>query len=456
MKHFILSALCWALTMGYANAQKQLAPHATTSKAEWPTALEKLMKDAGYVWSDEPENKRGPFNPDNTNGEMRLDSTILFYNYDATTTQDSTPLFRTVYTYPEEGTELSVESEYVNGQWFSLNRSTLVHDDLRRILTAYAEAFDFDTQSWEPDSKIENYPHGDDAELVDSLLVYGWSDETQSWILLLKNWNIFDDAGRLAQSYSLFDAFGEPLVYKDIYYYDSNGDNHLIESFLLLEGVEYLGGKEEILYENHQIISSTSYTSDGFGTFFPAELLEYTYTNEGLLETTAYYEWTVDWVMIQTAAYEYDGEGRLKNLETQLFNLNPNGPDERDLTSYIYQEGEYISYTSYYVYDFDQEAFNLQDRTHYYYSEENTSAISDNPKQLFTIHPVPNPTVDFTEIQLEEKALVSLFDAQGRLLLSQHMSAGKTALNLQQLPSGIYQLNVHTDTAIYQGRIVKR
>ena len=78
----------------------------------------------------------------------------------------------------------------------------------------------------------------------------------------------------------------------------------------------------------------------------------------------------------------------------------------------------------------------------------NFGVVSDITEQSFgsTFHCFPNPANESISIVLggNESALVELFDATGRLLISQKTAAlsGKIEMNISEFSNGIYTLRV--------------
>lgn len=83
-----------------------------------------------------------------------------------------------------------------------------------------------------------------------------------------------------------------------------------------------------------------------------------------------------------------------------------------------------------------------------------TSSLDEIENRPFTL--TPNPAVDFAQISFETNMnfQARLVDAQGRLLSTQEAS-GQASFDLRNLSTGIYFLEVETETGSYTEKILK-
>ena len=72
------------------------------------------------------------------------------------------------------------------------------------------------------------------------------------WFVQLSNWNVFDSEDQILESYTSIGFLGEPILFKDTYFYDAHGDNHLIESAAIFEGEEITSGRTENTFTNQR------------------------------------------------------------------------------------------------------------------------------------------------------------------------------------------------------------
>jgi hypothetical protein len=167
-----------------------------------------------------------------------LDSTKTYFNYNQPAPGDSTPLHRSIYTYPSADTKIEANYQFENGDWRPLSRFTSVSDGQQRLVDVAAEGFYPDAQAFQFDSRLRVFPHGNSQELMDSILIFSWDSIAVDWHLAYVIRNIFDAQDRLKESVSSFDFLGSPLILKDVYSYNNAGDNYLIEGFAVIDSIE--------------------------------------------------------------------------------------------------------------------------------------------------------------------------------------------------------------------------
>lgn len=216
---------------------------------------------------------------------MQLDSTKTFFSYNPTGSLDSLPLLRTVYQYPQTDTRVEIVDQYADGTWMPLSRTLYGSDNPGRLVDVIAQYYDAETGSYVPDSRLRVFPHGASPELIDSFFIYGWNPDVSDFEPVVSNINVFDENDRLAEMYSTFDLFGEPIVFRDVLHYDAAGDNVLTESFAVFEGAEILMRITEMEYLNHLPIETIESAFAGVG-FEPVSRITYAYTNSGASAAT--------------------------------------------------------------------------------------------------------------------------------------------------------------------------
>ncbi len=280
-------------------------------------------------------------------------------------------------------------------------------------------------------------------------IVKALRSETQ--VLML---TVFEDEDRQLESLTSVDAFGEPYLFKDVYTYDANGDNDLIETFLVDGGQELPSSRLEMEFENHLLTLETAFEFDGAG-FLPQIKVAYEHTSFEKEETVERYEWdasTGDWFNTQTDTFEYDGLQRLGAKETTF---HYQGEIERYRFTYAYIEDENLALETSYFFDFNQNEFLVGDRKYYYYGS-GVSAAPYIPQPVYALNMSPNPTTRFAQIQLEGEVSVQVFDGMGRLVQWQNDESGQVNLDLYELPAGIYTIRALDSSKYYVGRLVKQ
>jgi len=429
----------------FAQAQHLLAPSVKQHRKAFPEKVERLLNKAQIHSENEQSQPRFT--------ALQLDSTKTFYGYDLNNPGDSTPLLRTVYTYPETNIKVEINSQLETGEWLPLNRITSVYDEQNRLVEVVAQAYDPFEGAFVQDSKLETFYHGNSATLLDSFAVSQWSPDLMDWVVQLSTWNVFDNENQILESYSSIGFLGEPVLFKDTYLYDTNGDNHLIETTAIFEGEEIPSGRTENTYTNHLLTAAVVYTSDGFN-FFPDSRETFLYAPFGMLARHSIMAWNVEienWQLALTTDYQYDEEQRISEKFITYYENGAAADAERP--TYEYVEGENLALETLYLYDSESEIWSLDRKKYYYY--DGLTAIPNEPVQVLALPLAPNPTTGMVKIGIEETLAVQLFDATGRMIASQLLQPGQL-MDLSSLPTGIYQLVAQNETSFYGGRIVKQ
>ncbi len=450
----LLFALLLTMTGQSAFSQKTLPPGIRPYAENWTYTLVKSLHDAGF---DMPAMAAAPVpeNGVNPRSVLQLDSTKTFYAYGLNAPGDSTPLSRTIYQYPSSDSKIEINYQYDNGAWLTLNRSTLTRDGQQRLVEAVAETFDPATQSYKPDSRLEVFPHGNSQELVDSFFTYLWDTSVMDWRLAFSSANLFDDTDRLLESYSSVEYLGTPLIFRDVYSYDTLGDNHLIETFAIVDGEEYPGGRTDLVYVDHRPIEVTVYTFDG-AEFVPQSRANYAYTLFGALRLHMSFEWDAEkavWRMYQRIEYTYDDVQRLAGKETTFMPLD--APEEREFVAYAYVEDENLYTERVHLWDDDLFDWVLDSKKYYYYN--GLVSVPSTPGNAMALQAAPNPTTGIVQFSFagDVESTVRLYDFGGQLLQSRLIQPGQS-LDLTLLPAGIYTVTAQQGATWYSGKIVKQ
>lgn len=445
----ILSALLWAASFMPVFAQKTLPVSLQAQMTNCDIAATAMLERAGFELTACPAGTS--ISVRQRSNTLQLDSTKTFHAYGLNAPSDSTPLFRTIYQYPQPNVKIESEAQYENDTWLTLNRLTTRSDAQGRVLEVFGEAFEPADEAFVPDSRLEAFPHGNSPTLLDSFFVYQWDLSVSEWRLLMFSKNVFDDQDRLVESISSFDYFGTALIFKDRHTYDANGDNTLIESVALIDGAEFPAGRRELSYKNSRLTQVIAYIPDETGQDLPQDKTTYTYTSFGKERQVNKYTWSLDandWVHIQVNTYAYDGMQRLIAQESILY--NEDSSEERELINFTYLEDDNLNFEERFFWDGTD--YQLIDRKFYYYG--NGTLGTEKPAQgALPLVISPNPTVGEVRLNLDAAIWVRVYDTSGQLVNSEQPT-GNT-LDLAALPSGLYFVTALTADALYSGRLVK-
>lgn len=434
-------------------AQKQIPSSLESYAFNWGYSVKKIFRAAGYdVPGPQPEYDLKP-RLINRSNELRLDSTVSYFGYDLMQ-HDSLPLFRNEYTYPQDGVEVITESFFNVDYWLPLSRTTLISDELGRLVDAFAMVYDETTGEYLPDSRIEYFPHGNSQTDADSFFVSGWSVELRDWVRLFSVWNTYDAQGRLTESLSSTDLFEFPIIFLDRYHYSAEGDLLQIESFNVDAGELYPAEREEFFYDDHLLITSTKLVSDGFNGFLAESKIEYRYTpfrKEELVQHFVVDAETNDWKLIHVDGYAYDAQYRV--IMKEIVDQNEIGGWERVMETYGYVQDEYLAYNFKSSYDVVDDEWKLEEKKWYYY----TGLTAVDPVDPIEVQPLtmwPNPASDMVRLNIDEEATVSIYGGAGQLSLQQSVSNEFDAVNVSSLPAGSYYISAKTNDQYYSGKLV--
>ncbi len=447
-------ALLGAFVLTQATAQKSLPPSAIPYAVNWPYTVVKAMHHAGFEMPTMRSATPSAAAQHRSNSALQPDSTITFYAYDFSGAGDSLPIFRTNYQYMFEDVKIETNLQYENGAWQKTNRTTLIYDQQQRLIEAFSEVYDLATETFLPDSYIEAFPHGNSATLLDSFIVSQWNPTIQDWNVLFTTANTFDQLDRTMVSLSRFYLVGEPIIVKDVHTYDAFGDNTLIESFGIVDSIEYAAGKQELKYRDHLLTQVVAFDSGDNGEFYQQSKITHEYTafeKDSLVNTFAWSLELEDWSQIEEITYWYDSAQRVFAKETKWMQQDGSITD-REVRNYAYKEEDNLALETFYQWNGD--SYFLSDRQYFYYSGD----VSDAPEQINPALPLvvaPNPTAGLVRLNLSEPALIQIYSTQGNLVNAGEYQPN-ASFDLVDLPNGLYFITARSANAVYAGRLVKQ
>lgn len=451
MKNKFLLSLALVLAAGQIFSQKTLTPGVQACLENKAPHMKTLLQKAGFRF----ENLSGTAPAQTRNNALRLDSTKTFFGYNLNGTPDSTPLFRTVLLYPQANSEVELEYQFDFSSWTPVNRYTRKFDAQDRMQEMQTEVFDPVLQDYIPSSLLQFFPRGNSADLVDSFKVQTWSPDLNAWETTVHSRNVYGPQNRLELNTTLIFLQGQEFVLQDEYFYDTNGDNHLIVSSTLIGGLAFISDKREMSYVDHLLIQVIAYNSNGLGFFEPTERTTLAYNAAKQVKQENFYQWTPgvnDWAPTETINYEYDNALRLTATE-KVFHVN-GLPDEKERTTVAYVEDDKPALETTYLWDNTLSAYQLDQRKYYFYAG-NVSAVRPQTGKIQALQVSPNPTTGLLRLAIETEADVHILDAAGQILLSRILQPGEP-LDLSNLPAGIYQLKARSGKAFFAGKVLKQ
>ena len=448
MKHLVFFICFLGLALTPVFSQKNLSPSVKPYAENWTYTLVKSLNRAGF---DMPS-MHTPATGFSGNGALQLDSTKTFHQYTGGWPGDSTPVFRTTYRYPQQGLKIETEFIYDNGAWLPLNRSSIYTDDRQRLVDVLAEVYDVEQQQFRLDSWLQIFPHGDSNDLLDSVATYGWDSVGMVWSRIFFVANAFDTEDRLQTTTSEIYLLGDTLEFLDLYRYNDDGDNHLIESFTVIDGFTYPDSRTEITYYDHQPIELVKSVHDGLEFQYESRR-NIAYMLFGKIRHTLEFKYipgSSTWILLKRVEYGYDFAERLSSVETN--NVYQSDPNE--LIVYGYVDAENLAQEMVLYWDDDLFDWKLDSKKFYYYL--GLVPVKPSPRPALPLQVSPNPTTDQVRFQLEQEAQVQLFTLGGQRVQSQVLQAGTATLDLTALPPGVYTLSARQGADLYTGKIVKQ
>jgi len=446
MKTYCLQALFVLLATSQSFAQKTLAPALQPYTDGWSYNVKRMFNHAGF------DLKAATVNQISTDSHLQLDSTKTAHYSGSTAPGDSLPFARSTYEYLSADTKRETNFLYGTDGWQPLNRTTLIHDEQRRLVYAHTEVYDTDTRAYLPDSKMDVFPHGDSQDLLDSLFVHQWDSGAGGWRLVLATRNTFAGQDHLWESASSLEVSGATNTFVDRYSYDANDDNHLVETFTVAGNGEQLIGRTDRKYAEHRLIEETVFAYDGFD-YEALRRTNRAYNLAGMVRKNMEFEWSKaigNWRLAIVHDYAYDNQQRLSTKYVTY--LKPDGYEEREAIAYAYVEGENLRQETLLRWDDDLFDWVLNSKKHYYYKSLVPTRPTPQPVQVLPVS--PNPTTGIARLQLETESSVQVFNLSGQLLQSRVIQAGDV-LDLTQLPTGTYLVTAQHGADMFRGKIVK-
>ena len=453
MKFLLLPVLSWTMAISQIFAQKQLPASIQSYAVNWSYAVKDMLSASGYEVPGEKSNVDLVQHIENRSEELQLDSIVSYFGY-GINPDDSIPMLRNVYTYPEPTVQVVVEYFYDIDHWTPMRKSTLRTDDLGRMEETIAENYDSEAGIFVPESFIRLYPRDNSLELVDSFFIYEWSLEDKNWDRQLAVVNQHNDLNQLTESKSSIEIFEVPFVFLDRYNYDETGNLVLDHQFILDGGVEISAGKKEFIYKGHLLFNETSYIDNGPEGFTAQNKIDYAYNNFNKLEIASSHTYDFnkqEWVLRQVEAYGYDDELRV-NLKEVTASVGEGIWDRRQ-TRIQYVTEDYVESKADYVFDANTESW-LQESKKYFFYDQLSAVEPDVPEANDALFMYPNPSAGVVHIKLAGDVTFYVYSLSGQLIQKFQMTGGEKILSLRHIPAGMYQVMAKSGEELFYGKIL--
>jgi len=384
-------------------------------------------------------------------GAPQLDSTVLYSGYALGT--DSFPLEKNVFEYPSS--DVTVTTEYVYfDDWTPNTRATQKRDNLGRLVEMHGEFFDSDSETWQPESRMHVFPHGNSLVAYDSVLVEIWDADGAAWVATLRTTTAYDAQNRPTATYTYTNFAGPEIALLDAFHYDANGDNHLTEQSIFENGAWVMYNRIESVFSQHREIRRTTSAVAEPGVFFPTNTVETTYDGAGnpvLVQSSDFDFFTNKWVLIEKIERGYDSQNRLKFVQTENYATHAPAANRLD---YAYLDGAHLAVEVYSEKDAAAQQWVARDKTYYFYSGTTSShdITIGEPLQIS-----PNPTTGLVRLQVESsQSQISVLGLNGARAPVGRLSQNGNEVDLGNLPPGIYYIIVQEGRERRVGKVVKQ
>ena len=452
MKFLLLPVLYWTLAVSQIFAQKQLPVSIQPYSAHWSTAVNNMLHASGYEVPGSKSNVDFVNHFENRSEELQLDSIVSYYGYGIGL--DSVPLYRSTFIYPNPYTRVILEDYFNQEQWIQLRRSTMTADNLGRMEETITEAYDTETGIYNPESRIRLYPRDNSLDLVDSFFIYEWSFANKTWDRQLAVLNKYDEFNRLTASKSSIEAFEVPFVFVDRYRYNDSGDLWQVESFIVDAEEEFSTGMKEYEYQDHLVVSASTYVNDGLNGFIIQSQIQYLYTPFKKEEQVQSYVFDYEnqlWILTQVDAYGYDDEERV--ILKEVTTISAEGTIDRHQTRFNYVSDEYVALETEYFYESNTETW-LPESKKYFYYDQLSAVDPDEPVKADALFLYPNPSSGVVQVKLTGKVSIYVYALTGQLVQQFQLAPGQTILDLSHLAAGMYQVRAKSDEDYYSGKLL--
>lgn len=240
------------------------------------------------------------------------------------------------------------------------------------------------------------------------------------------------------------------LAYKYTYVYDNNGNLAEVDGYTYNGGAWTFVESYVITYTNANQMQTVTFNYDNGGGFQNVYKDSFAYT-PGVSFHTYWEEWA-----------DINGSGILDSVLFLNYHLNgQNKPDTIYVAGMVngpvfdsfaiavgynnYNDPTKLEYYQYHIGILDD---TVQVRTNYYYNVYDDAGVATTNVQQMQVY--PNPTTGDINVVLSNATAntttLRLIGMDGRILTTQTMSGNKTKLNLGNVPSGTYILQMQDNT----------
>lgn len=350
-------------------------------------------------------------------------------------------------------------------------------------------------EDWKGDTAWVNYAR-DTFEYDWNLNVtvdrsYGWNSLQSSWNEGVRTTNTYNGLLLIESFYSLINHITNEAANYKLTQYIYNSNDQLETTFYYRWINDNFWRREikiDLIYDNDGNLAerwqSTWFFSDS--TWHINNRTLYIYNNSGILTQTYLQDWyysTNSWGdYLYRTTYDYDGnDQKIHELGEGFNNGNWQASYQREYTydsngnliKTVWDDWNYFN-QDWEPYKLIESTYNLDNTIHqtitqswseidsilhndsrltYYY--DNIQGVEDVERNTLSIYPNPSSDVITVGFMEEGLATTNVFDARGRLVVSQTALGNKDVIDVKPLSAGTYFINVLQDGKQYTGSFIK-
>ena len=359
-----------------------------------------------------------------------------------------------------------------SGQWITYSKNKFRYDENLNCILDLTSYWDPINNHWQDFLKTD-YTFDAPGNLT-SWVYSSWDDYNKQWRFSDKCEYEYDAEGRciLANSYRWNENINQWEIFpREEYTYNTEGNRTSMVRLSFHEDINQwvLADKEEYSYDTNEnlILNNLSYWNDLSGSWVNNGKQEYFYDSAGnnILINDYRLNWA-DSTWIETIKEERTFD-RNRNLTVLVkkedwgdltkieFTYDNNYPFEELILPYLFTE-EYSRHMWTMVLDYShsETGWMQEARTTLFYTEVNTSNLSDLEDD--NIYVFPNPSSQFVSFDADKpltKATLVLIDMQGRQVMNRVVD-NNSPVSIKQLDKGLYIYRLSDAGGDYTGKLV--
>ncbi|NOX85708.1 MAG: T9SS type A sorting domain-containing protein [Chlorobi bacterium] len=353
----------------------------------------------------------------------------------------------------------------VQNKFLSGNKAYMTLDDEGHYLSKTVYTWGVNHQQWFPDKK-QTYTYDDAGNKIRELGQI-WSYETEAWADYSQNVFSYDENGNLEQLLTQNWISGiQEWRNNSLSLYTRDGNGKITERLVRKwnsQTEEWVNDKRYLYsYDDSGNLLNRISQNWNIGTEEWDNDRQWLMSNyeQGIPKQTVYQNWdkgTGEWQNDLQFFIELDESGNYTQQLQQNWNTEAGEWENTAQWFSDYDEQGNITQDLFQTWNNQEGSWENVFRTDYFWSEFETSGISDMNTKLVRIY--PNPVTD--KITIENAAAasglmnVSILTVRGRLIKTAALNGQKSIIDLSGLSKGSYILHVETDKGTYTTKIIK-